>query len=95
MNQATFYHWRWELKRRDLATPAFLLIRELLDVLRQTRHENEQLQPRLDLLLRRRYGLRREPFGPNQPLLSPRPLDAPEDDRCPDGWAWALSSGSP
>ena len=22
LNQATFYHWRWELKRRDQAKPA-------------------------------------------------------------------------
>src|ERR1700745_2830821 len=45
------------------------IIRELLDVLRQTRHENEQLQHRLDLLLRRLYGPRTERFDPNQPLL--------------------------
>jgi transposase len=42
------------------------MIRELLDVLRQTRHENEQLQHRLDLLLRRLYGPRTERFDPNQ-----------------------------
>src|ERR1700748_3112043 len=45
------------------------MIRELLDVLRRTRHENEQLQHRLDLLLRRLYGPRTERFDPNQPLL--------------------------
>jgi transposase len=62
------------------------MIRELLDVLRQTRHENEQLQHRLDLLLRRLYGPRTERFDPNQPLLfadafdtpvAPAPQDAP------------------
>jgi len=53
------------------------MIRELLDVLRQTRHENEQLQYRLDLLLRRLYGPRTERFDPNQPLLIPDAFDAP------------------
>src|SRR5918911_2341022 len=54
------------------------MIRELLDVLRQTRHENEQLQHRLDLLLRRLYRPRTERFDPNQPLLIPDAFDAPE-----------------
>jgi transposase len=53
------------------------MIRELLDVLRQTRHENAQLQHRLDLLLRRLYGPRTERFDPNQPLLIPDAFDAP------------------
>jgi transposase len=53
------------------------MIRELLDVLRQTRHENEQLQHRLDLLLRRLYGPRTERFDPNQPLLFPDAFDTP------------------
>jgi transposase len=53
------------------------MIRELLDVLRQTRHENEQLQHRLDLLLRRLYGPRTERFDPNQPLLIPDAFDCP------------------
>jgi len=51
------------------------MIRELLEVLRQTRHENEQLQHRLDLLLRRLYGPRTERFDPNQPLLIPDAFD--------------------
>jgi hypothetical protein len=51
------------------------MIRELLDVLRRTRHENEQLQHRLDLLLRRLYGPRTERFDPNQPLLIPDAFD--------------------
>src|SRR6516164_2448652 len=53
------------------------MIRELLDVLTQTRHENEQLQHRLDLLLRRLYGPRTERFDPNQPLLFPDAFDSP------------------
>src|SRR4051794_39890580 len=47
------------------------MVRELLDVLRQTRRENEQLQHRLDLLLRRLYGPRTERFDPDQLLLIP------------------------
>src|SRR5215469_5787429 len=60
--------------------PAILqqMIRELLAVLRQTRDENEQLQHRLDLLLRRLYGPRTERFDPNQPLLITDAFDAPE-----------------
>lgn len=46
-------------------------------MLRQTRHENEQLQHRLDLLLRRLYGPRTERFDPNQPLLIPEAFDTP------------------
>jgi transposase len=53
------------------------MIRELLEVLRQTRHENEQLQHRLDLLLRRVYGPRTERFDPSQPLLIPDAFDTP------------------
>jgi transposase len=47
------------------------MVRELLDALRQTRRENEQLQHRLDLLLRRLYGPRTERVDPDQPLLIP------------------------
>jgi transposase len=47
------------------------MIRELLDVLRQTRRENEQLQHRLALLLRHLYGPRTERFDPDQILLIP------------------------
>jgi transposase len=60
------------------------MIRELLDVLRQTRHENEQLQHRLDLLLRRLYGPRTERFDPNQPLLIPDALDGPVPPSSPN-----------
>jgi transposase len=59
------------------------MIRELLDVLRQTRHENEQLQHRLDLLLRRLYGPRTERFDPNQPLLIPDAFDTPSATASP------------
>jgi len=47
------------------------MVCELLDALRQSRRENEQLQHRLDLLLRRLYGPRTERFDPSQPLLIP------------------------
>jgi transposase len=47
------------------------IVLELLDVLQRTRHENEELRHRLDLLLRRLYGPRTERFDPNQPLLIP------------------------
>jgi transposase len=53
--------------------PAFLrqMIVELLGALRDTRRQNEELQHRLDLLLRRLYGPRTERFNPDQPLLIP------------------------
>ena len=53
--------------------PAILrqMIYELLDTLRQTRRENEQLHHRLDLLLRRLFGPRTERFDPDQILLIP------------------------
>src|SRR5512135_3475799 len=45
------------------------MIVELLAALRDTRRQNEELQHRLDQLLRRLYGPRAERFDPNQPLL--------------------------
>jgi transposase len=53
--------------------PAILqqMILELLAALRDTRRQNDELQHRLDLLLRRIYGPRTERFDPNQPLLIP------------------------
>jgi transposase len=53
--------------------PVFLqqMIVELLGTLRDTRRQNEELQHRLDLLLRRLYGPRTERFDPDQPLLIP------------------------
>ena len=60
--------------------PAILqhMIHELVAMLRQLRQENEQLQHRLDLLLRRLYGPRTERFDPNQPLLIPDAFDPAE-----------------
>ena len=56
------------------------MVRELLAALRDERRQNEQLQHRLDLLLRRLYGPRTERFDPNQPLLIPDAFEpaAPE-----------------
>jgi transposase len=53
--------------------PAVLkqMIVELLDALKQSRHECEGLQQRLDQLLRRLYGPKAERFDPNQPWLIP------------------------
>jgi transposase len=48
-----------------------LMVLELLAAPRDTRRQNEELQHRLDLLLRRIYGPRTERFDPNQPLLIP------------------------
>jgi transposase len=48
-----------------------LMVLELLDALRDTRRQNDELQHRLDLLLRRIYGPRTERFDPDQPLLIP------------------------
>src|SRR3954464_10916894 len=47
------------------------MVFELLAALRDTRRQNDELQHRLDLLLRRIYGPRTERFDPNQPLLIP------------------------
>jgi transposase len=47
------------------------MILELLAAIRDERRQNEQLQHRLDVLLRRLYGPRTERFDPNQPLLIP------------------------
>ena len=69
------------------------LIRELLAVLRQTRDENEQLQHRLDLLLRRLYGPRTERFDPNQPLLISDAFDAPEVPMASDAATAPVSAG--
>jgi transposase len=45
------------------------MVLELLATLAETRHEREQLQERLHLLLARLYGRKSERFNPNQPLL--------------------------
>jgi transposase len=52
------------------------MVLELLATLRDTRRQNEELQHRLDLLLRRLYGPRTERFDPNQPLLFPDAFEA-------------------
>ena len=52
------------------------MVLELLAVLRDTRRQNDELQHRLDLLLRRIYGPRTERFDPNQPLLIPDAFEA-------------------
>jgi transposase len=62
------------------------MIRELLETLRSQRHQNEHLQHRLDLLLRRLYGPRAERFNPDQPLLFTdlqAPADTPADSTTP------------
>src|SRR3954451_8503816 len=58
--------------------PVFLqqMIIELLGALRDARRQNEELQHRLDLLLRRLYGPRTERFDPDQPLLIPDAFEA-------------------
>lgn len=58
--------------------PAILrqMIAELLALLRDSRRQNEQLQHRVDLLLRRLYGPRTERFDPAQGLLIPDAFDA-------------------
>lgn len=69
--------------------PAFLqqMIVELLAALRDMRRQNEELQHRLDLLLRRLYGPRTERFDPNQPLLIPDAFEplAPEPEPATTG----------
>src|SRR4051795_10776775 len=71
--------------------PVFLqqMIIELLGALRDTRRQNEELQHRLDLLLRRLYGPRTERFDPNQPLLIPDAFQpvAPEPEPAATGEA--------
>jgi transposase len=62
--------------------PAVLkrMIVELLATLAETRHEREQLQERLHLLLQRLYGPKTERFNPDQPLLFAdihQPAEAP------------------
>src|SRR6266404_5628655 len=54
------------------------MVLELIATLAETRHEREQLQHRIALLLQRIYGRRSERFDPNQPLLFPE-LNQPED----------------
>src|SRR4051812_49588105 len=75
--------------------PVFLrqMIVELLGALRDARRQNEELQHRLDLLLRRLYGPRTERFDPDQPLLIPDAFEpvAAADPGTPD----AVPAGPP
>src|SRR3954463_14219232 len=59
----------------DPAIPRQMVL-ELRAALRDTRRQNDELQHRLDLLLRRIYGPRTERFDPNQPLLIPDAFEA-------------------
>ena len=43
------------------------MIVELLEAIKNSEHERERLQQRLDQLLRRLYGPKAERFDPNQP----------------------------
>jgi transposase len=52
------------------------MMRELLATLRDTQHERDGLQQRLDLLLRKLYGPKAERLDPNQLLLFAEPLAA-------------------
>jgi transposase len=60
--------------------PALLkaMLRELLELLRTSRQDNESLRHRLDQLLRRLYGPRAERWDPAQLLLFPDLLTPPE-----------------
>src|SRR5713101_6105717 len=49
------------------------MLAELLEALHRRDHELQQVQHRLDQLLRRLYGPRAERFDPNQPMLFAAP----------------------
>jgi transposase len=67
------------------------MIEQLIAELNKTRRENDHLQHRLDLLLRRLYGPRTERFDPNQPLLIPDAFEpespTPTASQAPDAGA--------
>jgi transposase len=77
------------------------MIRELLEAIKQEKHEREGLQQRLDLLLRKLYGPKAERFDPNQPWLLPEmapasvPTDAEPTTALPDTSAEPASDGQP
>jgi len=61
------------------------MILELLETLKTTRRQNDQLHHRLDQLLRRLYGPRAEKFDPHQPFLFPAmPAPAPPETAAPE-----------
>ena len=57
--------------------PALLkqMIEDLLHALRQERRDRQEVQQRLDALMRRLYDRRPTPINPNQPSLFPNPVD--------------------
>jgi transposase len=60
------------------------MVHELLATLAETRRHAEQVEHRLDQLLRRLYGPRAERYDPNQPVLFEMPTPpAPEDVALP------------
>src|SRR5437879_2628511 len=59
------------------------MIRELLETLKSTRRQNDQLHHRLDQLLRRLYGPRAEKFDSSQPWLFPELQQAPPTPAAP------------
>jgi transposase len=59
------------------------MILELLDTLRQQRHDNAELRDRLDRLLRRLYGPKGERFDPQQATLFGDAVPAPATPAAP------------
>jgi transposase len=60
------------------------MIRELLATLRDTRHERDGLQQRLELLLRKLYGPKAERLDPSQLLLFTEPAVAADTTPPPE-----------
>src|SRR4051794_27832171 len=73
------------------------LVQELLATLQAERRHNQQLQHRLDQLLRRLYGPRAERFDPQQPSLFPELQEpaAPPDDSAPPSAAAEPAEDTP
>jgi transposase len=59
------------------------LLEEVLALLQRRDHDLQQVQTRLDQLLRRLYGPRRERFDPNELLLFPEMAEAAATSRTP------------
>jgi hypothetical protein len=68
-------------------------IHELVAMLRPMRLENEQLQHRLDLHLRRLYGPRTDRFDPNQPLMILDAFDPAEAPPVRENTSISVSAG--
>lgn len=77
--------------------PAVLkqMVLELLATLQEERRDKEALRHRLEQLLRRLYGPRRERFDPNQPLLFDSGLSAAADTPPPTPAAAAAADATP